>query len=265
MATKHEPADKTSKATATAAAQTPASSPTPPAPALKAGAAKPASPALKAETPTASPAAQPKLASKATPLKKQTTSNAVRPAAKKPSPVKPIAAATQPVTEAAPVHKGVTSMNEFGSKFADATKTPFTEEAKANVEAAAAELGSQTKDAFAKTNKLAEDAVAFNKSNVEAVVESTKIAAKNLEVLRDETLSYARKSFEDQSAALKSLLSVKTPADFFNLYAENSKKALEAAIAQGSKNSELLVKLTNESFAPISNRVSVITAQLKVA
>lgn len=175
----------------------------------------------------------------------------------KKAPLKEKAAAAQPKIEAASVSTGVKSMNDFVMKFA--------EETKARTEAMTAEFGERAKDMFAKSNKLAEDAAAFNKSNIEAVVESSKIAAKNLEVLRDESLSFARKSFEDQSLAMKSLTSVKSPADFFKLIVENNKKAFDAAVAQTSKNSEMLVKMSTDSFAPISNRMSVITSQLKVA
>src|SRR3546814_10344131 len=94
-----------------------------------------------------------------------------------------------------------------------------------------------------------------------SLVESGKIAAKNFETLGQEGVAFARKSFEDTTAALKGYTAVKSPAEFFKLYAENSKKAFDAAVAQTSKTSELVVKLTNDSFAPISNRVSVITSR----
>jgi phasin family protein len=167
------------------------------------------------------------------------------------------AAAAKPIFQAASVSKGQLNMKDMVTKFA--------EQAKANAEAFSAEFGARAQDAMTKGSKLAEEATAFNKSNVEAVVESGKIAVKNLETLRDESISFARKSFEDSSHAFKSLTSVTSPAEFFKLYAENSKKAFDAAAAQASKNSELLVKMTSDSFAPISNRMAVISSQLKVA
>src|SRR3546814_5946514 len=116
---------------------------------------------------------------------------------------------------------------------------------------------------MAKSSKRAEEAVEFNKANLEALGESGKIAAKNLETLGQEGVAFARKSFEDTTAAMKGYTAVKSPAEFFKLYAENSKKAFDAAVAQTSTTSELFVKMTNESFAPISNRVSVITSKMK--
>ncbi|WP_245836534.1 phasin family protein [Sphingopyxis indica] len=148
-------------------------------------------------------------------------------------------------------------MNDTVKKFAD--------EAKTRTEALTAEFNEKAKEAMAKSSKLAEEAVEFNKANLEALVESGKIAAKNLETLGQEGVAFARKSFEDTTAAMKGYTAVKSPAEFFKLYAENSKKAFDAAVAQTSKTSELFVKMTNDSFAPISNRVSVITSKMKAA
>ena len=222
-------------------------------------AAKPvAAPAAPAVAAPAAPAKTKTVAAKAKPVQKK----AAKPAAKKAAPKKAAAKIIAPKTKAAPkpvaaAAKGFKTMNDTVKKFAD--------EAKTRAEALTADFQERSKDAFAKSSKLAEEAVEFNKANVEALVEAGKIAAKGLETLGQEGVAFARKSFEDTSAALKGYTAVKTPADFFKLYAENSKKAFDAAVAQTSKTSELVVKLTNDSFAPISNRVSVITSKLKAA
>ena len=210
-------------------------------------AAKPvATPAAPASTaaPAAAPAAAPE---KTKPVKAK-----AKPAVKKAAAPK---AAPKPV--AATASKGFKTMNDTVKKMA--------EDAKTRAEALTADFNEKAKEAMAKTSKIAEEAVEFNKANIEALVESGKIAAKGMETLGQEGVSFARKSFEETTAALKGYTAVKTPADFFKLYAENSKKAFDAAVAQTSKTSELVVKLTNDSFAPISNRVSVITSKMKAA
>lgn len=225
-------------------------------------AAKPAAPAAPVEAAPAAKAPAPvktkTVAAKAKPVQKK----AAKPAAKKVAPKKAAAKTIAPTTKVAPkpvaaATKGLKTMNDTVKKFAD--------EAKTRAEALTADFNEKAKEAFAKSSKLAEEAVEFNKANVEALVESGKIAAKGIETLGQEGVSFARKSFEDTTAALKGYTAVKTPADFFKLYAENSKKAFDAAVAQTSKTSELVVKLTNDSFAPISNRVSVITSKMKAA
>ncbi|SNS54949.1 phasin family protein [Sphingopyxis indica] len=229
-------------------------------------AAKPATPAATAATEAAVPAPAkveapktPTVKAKAKPVQKK----AAKPAAKKAAPKKAAAKIIAPKpTKAAPKPaaaptKGFKTMNDTVKKFAD--------EAKTRTEALTAEFNEKAKEAMAKSSKLAEEAVEFNKANLEALVESGKIAAKNLETLGQEGVAFARKSFEDTTAAMKGYTAVKSPAEFFKLYAENSKKAFDAAVAQTSKTSELFVKMTNDSFAPISNRVSVITSKMKAA
>ncbi|HWV60535.1 MAG TPA: phasin family protein, partial [Sphingopyxis sp.] len=246
MATKMDSAEKAFEAATLETAAKPVAAPA--VPAQAAPAAKAAAP-VKTKT----------VAAKAKPVQKK----AAKPAAKKVAPKKaaaktlaskPAKAAPKP---AALATKGLKTMNDTVKKFAD--------EAKTRTEALTADFNEKAKDAFAKSSKLAEEAVEFNKANVEAFVEAGKIAAKGIETLGQEGVTFARKSFEDTTAALKGYTAVKTPADFFKLYAENSKKAFDAAVAQTSKTSELVVKLTNDSFAPISNRVSVITSKMKAA
>lgn len=250
MATKIDSAEKAFEA---ATLETPAKPVATPAAPIPVAAAAPA-------VAKAAPATTPTVTAKAKPVQKKA---APKPAAKKAAPQKAVAKKIAPkTTKVAPkpvaaATKGFKTMNDTVKKFAD--------EAKTRTEALTADFNEKAKEAFAKSSKLAEEAVEFNKANVEALVEAGKIAAKNLEVLGQEGVTFARKSFEDTTAALKGYTAVKTPADFFKLYAENSKKAFDAAVAQTSKTSELVVKLTNESFAPISNRVSVITSKLKAA
>ena len=246
MATKMDSAEKAFEA---ATLETPAKpAATPAAPVVAAPAAEKTAAPVKTKTVTA----------KAKPVQKK----AAKPAAKKVAPKKAAAKTIAPKTKVAPkpvaaATKGFKTMNDTVKKFAD--------EAKTRAEALTADFNEKAKEAMSKTSKLAEEAVEFNKANVEALVEAGKIAAKGIETLGQEGVTYARKSFEDTTAALKGYTAVKTPADFFKLYAENSKKAFDAAVAQTSKTSELVVKLTNDSFAPISNRVSVITSKMKAA
>ncbi len=221
-------------------------------------------------TPVVPAAAAPSAAKVEAPAKIKTVKTKAKPTAKKAAAPKAVAKEVAPKkaavkkiapkaapTPVAAVSKGIKTMNDTVKKFAD--------EAKTRTEALTADFNEKAKEAMSKTSKLAEEAVEFNKANIEALVEAGKIAAKNMEVLGQEGVTFARKSFEDTTAALKSYSSVKSPTEFFKLYAENSKKAFDAAVAQTSKTSELVVKMANDSFAPISNRVSVITSKMKAA
>ncbi|ALH81727.1 phasin family protein [Sphingopyxis macrogoltabida] len=246
MATKLDSAEKAFEAATLDTAAAPVAAPA--APVVAAPAAEKIEAPVKTKT----------VAAKAKPVQKK----AAKPAAKKAAPKKAAAKTIAPTTKAAPkpvaaATKGLKTMNDTVKKFA--------EDAKTRAEALTADFNEKAKEAFAKSSKLAEEAVEFNKANIEALVESGKIAAKGIETLGQEGVTFARKSFEDTTAALKGYTAVKSPTEFFKLYAENSKKAFDAAVAQTSKTSELVVKLTNDSFAPISNRVSVISSKMKAA
>src|SRR3546814_16895846 len=106
----------------------------------------------------------------------------------------------------------------------DLTGKKFADEAKTRTEALTADFNEKAKEAMSKTSKLAEEAVEFNKANAEALVEAGKVAAKGIETLGPEGVTYARKSFEATTAALKGSTAVKPPADFFQPSAEKSKK-----------------------------------------
>jgi phasin family protein len=223
--------------------------------AVKAAAKKVTAPAAKTQLVKAKPVAAKKPA-------------VVKAAAKKVAPakanvaktVKSAKTTTTKLTATSPVavaQKGLKTMNDTVTKFANEAKTRF--------ESLTADMNGRSKEAMEKASKLAEEAVEFQKANIEALVESGKIAAKGVQALTEEGVAFGRKSIEDTTAALKGYTAVKSPVEFFQLYAENSKKAFDTAVAQTSKTSEMVVKIANDSFAPISNRVSEITAKVKAA
>lgn len=148
-------------------------------------------------------------------------------------------------------------MNDMFAKFAA--------QANANAAAFSAQYAERAKDMMSKSGQLSEEAAAFNKSNLEALVESSKIMLKNMEVLRGESLGLARQSVEDASLVLQSFSGVTSPAEFFKIYADNRKKAFDSAAAEAARGTEMLIKMGSESFTPISNRLSVIRSQMKAA
>jgi len=269
MATKIDSAEKAFEAAGTEAAAVTnvATNKAADAAAVVTKAAAPAVKAIKAAPKKVAPVKAKTAVAKVKPVavKKPAT---VKAAAKKVAPVKakianvrkPVKTAITKLAATSPVavaQKGLKTMNDTVKKFADETKTRF--------ETMTADMNGRSKEAMEKASKLAEDAVEFQKANMEALVESGKIAAKGMQKLGEEGVAFGRKSIEEVTASMKGYTAVKTPVEFFQLYAENSKKAFDTAVAQTSKTSEMVVKLANDSFAPISNRVSEITAQVKAA
>lgn len=128
-----------------------------------------------------------------------------------------------------------------------------------------AEFNNRAKAAFEKASKGVEDLNEFGKGNVEAIVESGKIAAKGLETLGQGYAEFGRKSFEGATAALKNLAAVKTPAEFLQLQSEYVRGQFDALVAETSKNTEAFIKLASDVAQPISNRVAVAAEKVKVS
>ncbi|CAN5654399.1 hypothetical protein BH10PSE14_BH10PSE14_01960 [soil metagenome] len=128
-----------------------------------------------------------------------------------------------------------------------------------------AEANDRAKAAMEKGAKMFEDMNDFNKGNVEALVESGKIAAKGMETMGQSAADYARKSFEGATATLKSLSSVKSPTDFFKLHSDYVRSSFDSIVAETSKTTEAMLKLAGEVAQPISNRVAVAVEKVKVA
>jgi phasin family protein len=137
----------------------------------------------------------------------------------------------------------------FTNGFGGTTTTDFTEQAKGAME---------------KSAKMAEDFVAFGKGNIEALVESSKIAAKNVEALGQEAADYAKTSFEHATEAAKTLAAAKSPTEFVKLQSDYARTAFDTMIAEGSRSTERMLKMFGEFAQPISNRVAVATDKMKM-
>ncbi|GAA0657648.1 phasin family protein [Sphingomonas insulae] len=123
---------------------------------------------------------------------------------------------------------------------------------------------SQAKGAVEKGQKMFEEANEFGKGNIEALVESSKIAARGFEAMSQEAATYAKKTFEEATAAAKTLSSVKSPTEFMKLQSDYARAAFDAMVQQTSRNTEAMLKLAGEVVQPLSNRAALAAEKMKV-
>jgi len=126
-----------------------------------------------------------------------------------------------------------------------------------------AELNERTRTAFEKSAKLVEEFADLTRGNVEALVASTKVAAKGAETLSQDAAEFGRKAFEEASSALRSFSEAKTPTDFFKLQSEYARSAFDAAIAESARVSEAVLKIAGDAVAPITSRYAVAAERVK--
>jgi phasin family protein len=174
------------------------------------------------------------------------------------SKVDPVKAATENAAEVvATVVQESEKMTETAKKTAKAAEAKATD--------FFADLREKATEATEKAKKLAADAGEINKANLEALVEAGKIAAKGAQELGKTNVEYAKKNFEEFQVAVKEVTAVKSANDFVKVQGEWARKGVDTFVAQSSKNTEALVKLANDMFQPISNRMAETAEYFKKA
>ena len=213
------------------------------------------------------PAAKTAAAKKA-PAKTPAKAAAKKPAAKKPAakkaPVKKAPAKKAPAKVAAKTAQTATTNPVIKLKdtiMATAEKTDFAAQAKDM----AADMQDRLKTAYAKTGEFAGEFGEFNKANVDAVVESGKIFIAGAQELVKDNVETGKTVVETVTEDAKKLAAIKSPTDLMQLQGELARRNFDAVVSYGSQRTEAWVKLYNDAFAPISNRVSVAAEKISKA
>lgn len=168
---------------------------------------------------------------------------------------------------AAPVKAAVETAAKTTKKTANKDNPIMTtiEETMTKTQAMFGDVNERAKAQLEKNAKIVEEMNAFAKGNVEALVESGKIAAKGFETIGQDSADFTRKSFEKATATMKELSAVKSPADFFKLQSDFVREQFDAMIAVTSKNTEAMMKLAGDAAQPVSSRYAVAVEKVKTA
>lgn len=134
---------------------------------------------------------------------------------------------------------------------------PFTD--------AVSEFQSKAKAAYDKGAELAAEASDFAKGNAEALVESGKVYAAGVQGFGKSYVEEAKSAYETLTGDLKELAAVKSPAELFQLQAKLARRNFDTLVAYSSKNTDAALKLANETFAPISGRISLAAEKISKA
>jgi phasin family protein len=211
----------------------------------KAGAKAPAAkPAAKAAAKPVKKAARPAKrvkAAKAKPARKPATRKKTRPARAGINRIEGVKIMNKQTRDG--IDAGMFATEQFKTVFGD-----VNERAKAAVERSA---------------KIVEELADLTRGNVEALVASSKVAAKGVEALSQDAAEYGRKSFEEASAALKSLAEVKSATDLFKLQGDYARAAFDSAVAESARLSETVMKLAGDVAEPITSRYTVAAERVK--
>ncbi len=144
---------------------------------------------------------------------------------------------------------------------ATAKNTDITAQAKEM----AADVQTRVKAAYAKTGEFAGEMGEFSKANLEAVVESGKIFLAGAQEMVRSDVETGKTVVETVTADAKKVVAIKSPTELMQLQGEIVRRNFDAVVSYGSKRTETIMKLYNDAFAPISNRVSVAAEKISKA
>ena len=195
------------------------------------------------------------------------TKSVAKPAPTQPQPKQtlqpsaPVTAAADPAPQ--PARADVAPIATKDDTMTDFNQAADTATAKA--ETMFADASDRAKNTLHKGQQIAGELTEFSKGNVEALVESAKIAARGFQTMGQDAAVYARQSFDHASATVRSMASVKSPTELMKLQGDYMRNSFDAMVAHGSRSTEAALKLAGEIAQPISNRIALAADKVKAA
>jgi phasin family protein len=115
----------------------------------------------------------------------------------------------------------------------------------------------QVKESMEKAMKTAEDLVAFNQGNFEAIVKSGKIWSTGVQDLTQQVVASAQASFDETLATYRALAAVKSLKEAMDLQTSLARSAMEKVVAESGRVTDASVKLTEQVLAPLTQRFAL--------
>ena len=119
-----------------------------------------------------------------------------------------------------------------------------------------ADANGRAQDAVKRSQRVAEELADLARSNVEAIVESSRVAAEGARSIGQDVVAKSRDGVEQAADAIRSLAEAKSPTEYLQLQGEFARASFDRMVAESSKLTESFVKLAGEAFQPLSNRAS---------
>src|SRR5258708_9502762 len=120
----------------------------------------------------------------------------------------------------------------------------------------------QVEKASASAFKTYEDLSKFSKENLEAYVAAGTTVAKGFESIGRAWVNFTQETFEASAQVAKALLSAKTLREAVDVQTDFAKTTFDKLVAEGTKVSEISVKVANEAVEPISARLNAAIQKL---
>ena len=119
------------------------------------------------------------------------------------------------------------------------------------------ETQTKMKDGMDKAMKTAEELLAFNQGNLEAVMKSGQIWSAGMQDLSRQMAATAQASFEETVSTFKALSGVKSLKDAIDLQASLARSTMEKSFSEFGKLTDASFKLAEQTLAPLTARMTL--------
>ncbi len=133
---------------------------------------------------------------------------------------------------------------------------------KQTVEQAVAATKEQVEKASTAALKSYDEFAALNKDTVDAYVKAGNVFAKGFEDLGKTVFAFAQSQAETNVNAAKALMSAKTINDVVEIQSDLARAQFDAFVAEGTKVSEMSLKVANETVEPIQAQFNVVVEKM---
>lgn len=129
---------------------------------------------------------------------------------------------------------------------------------KQTVEQAVAATKEQVEKASTAALKGYDEFATLNKDGIDAFVKSGNIFAKGAEEVGKAYFAFAQAAAESNVEAAKALMGAKTLNEVVEIQSDLARVSFDKFVAEGTKLSEMGMKVTNDAFEPIQAHTNVV-------
>ena len=119
-----------------------------------------------------------------------------------------------------------------------------------------AQANERSQEAVKRSQKVAEELADLARANVEALVESGRVAAEGARSIGQDVVATSRDGVEQAADVIRSLAEAKSPTEYLQLQGEFARASFDRFVAESAKLTETMVKVAGEAFQPLSNRAT---------
>ena len=204
-----------------------------------------------------------KVSAKKRPLAK--AASETKSVARKAAPAKTAAKKAAPAKKPETATTSTTPITKLKETIMATAKNANTADYTAKAKEMAADMQTRAKAAYDKSTDMTKDLVEFQRGNFEALVESGKILASGMQDMGRTYVEEVKSAADTVQGDVKKVVGIKSPTELFQLQGEIARRNFDAMVQVTSKNTEAMLKLANEAFAPLSSRMSLAAEKVRTA